>query len=321
MAGAVGVNTLIKTLASFPNVTEIQILVNGEKNVAWNHFNFNGIFNLDGEFRMNNANDNTNVLSLSEEPKAELSYFENLQYPGNHALYIFEPVDGSRWTIMLSQPIRQGPSGIWCVERMNDENGNVYLATLDTDMTAADYYADQQNKADEGIGRGEGPYEGAFFLHAEATALRYLETREEYAGYRQEIASGEASASLFMYPTYVLMGSIAHRAVAESNTIQFRQVEWLTHTDEDAERLNQLGNPETPSGFYVHESYAGPQMYGVSENVTVNIIDWGNNGQTHKPISYNEFEALLGNDSEYPRIWRLSFENGLVNDIMEQYRP
>ena len=245
--------------------------------------------------------------------------FENLNYSGNHAIYVFEPTDGTRWMVMLSQPVRQGPSGIWCVEQMVDGNGNIYPVVLDMDMTAADYYADQQRKDDDGIGRGEGPYEGVFFLHAEATALRYLETREEYFEYRLEIATGEAAASLLMYPTYELVGNIFHRVVTEPNTIWFNQIEWLT--DNDAERLSKLGNPEMPNGYYINDTHAGPQFYVTSEKLTVNIIDWDNNGQTHKSISFNELNALLGDENEYPRIWRLTFDDGWVIDITEQYRP
>lgn len=200
---------------------------------------------------------------------------------------------------------------------MVDEHGNVYPAMLDTDMSAADYYADQQQKADIGIGRGEGPYEGAFFLHAEATALRYLELN--YNDFRSNIAS----ALLLLYPSYTLKGNIVYRVVAEPNTIKFDEMEWLS--DEDTERLNALDiNPQSlPNGFYVHDTHAGPQLYGLSEDVTVRIVDWENNGQTYKSIRFSDFEALLGEDyeRERPRLWCLTFESGLVSEITEQYLP
>ena len=248
--------------------------------------------------------------SASHTPEANPYSFETLSYPGSHALYVFELTDGTSRTVILSQPIRQGASGIWCVERMVDEHGAAH-----TNMTDTDYYAECQRRADEGVGFGEGVYEGGFFLHAEAAALRYLELNYEQV--RHDIAS----ALLLLYPSYELKGSIIHRATAKPDTIWFSEVEWLS--SEDTERLNALNidSQVLPNGFYVRETHAGPQVYGTGENVTVSIIDWYNNGQSYKAVSFSEFEALLGDENEYPRLWRLTFENGLVSKITEQYLP
>jgi len=243
---------------------------------------------------------------------------QNYTYPGSHALYVFELNDGTKWTVMLSQPVRQGASGIWCVERMIDEQGNVYAVmtlwnTEVSDTAAAEYYAEQQKKADEGVGLGEGLYEGAFFLHAEATALRYLEL--EYSDFRSNIAS----ASLLLEPSYVLRGRISH-AASEPDTIWFDEVEWLGL--QDTERLNTLGiAPNSLSnGFYINETRAGTQAYGVNKDAWVSVIDWDNN--TNKYYSFSAFEALLKNDGEYyNRLWCLTFENGVISLIEEQYLP
>ncbi|MCG9968686.1 M56 family metallopeptidase [Pelotomaculum terephthalicicum JT] len=94
-------------------------------------------------------------------------YKPEYTYPGNHAIYAFTLSNGAKFKLILSQPVRQGAGGIWCVERMYDENNNLYLAMPDTDLTAMEYYKEQQNEADAGHKVGS--------LEAEDVALTYLD--------------------------------------------------------------------------------------------------------------------------------------------------
>lgn len=94
-------------------------------------------------------------------------YKPEYNYPGNHAIYAFTLSDGFKFTLILSQPVRQGAGGIWCVERMYDENNNLYLAMPDTDLTAMEYYKKQQNEADAGHQTG--------LLDTKDVALTYLD--------------------------------------------------------------------------------------------------------------------------------------------------
>ncbi len=57
------------------------------------------------------------------------------------------------YTIMLSQPIKQGSGGIWCVERVYDaaEYGYIYAVfPREADRTAMEVYTERQAAADEG---------------------------------------------------------------------------------------------------------------------------------------------------------------------------
>lgn len=90
-------------------------------------------------------------------PYGEEAFWERaFTYDGNHAYVKYYPYftfDGDKrmWdTLVLSQPVRQGDGGIWCVERMYDENGNVYPWFPDTGMASADYYAERQAACDAG---------------------------------------------------------------------------------------------------------------------------------------------------------------------------
>ena len=103
---------------------------------------------------------------LPEEVKADfiarngLEAYDNSMY--FHDGYLWE--SGHRYvcfhadnqneslTLLLSQPARQGQGGIWCVEGWVDNNyGTRYLVLpRDTGTTAADYYTQLQQQADEG---------------------------------------------------------------------------------------------------------------------------------------------------------------------------
>ncbi len=67
--------------------------------------------------------------------------------------YNYYNFDGSKsefYTLVLSQPARQGEGGLWCVERFYDECGNLCLYFPESDVPAAEYYADLQVECDEG---------------------------------------------------------------------------------------------------------------------------------------------------------------------------
>ena len=55
---------------------------------------------------------------------------------------------GETSQLLLSQPVVQGDSGIWAVERWMDGNGNVYLGhqDLEADMSIEEYYRKLQMK-------------------------------------------------------------------------------------------------------------------------------------------------------------------------------
>lgn len=90
-------------------------------------------------------------------PYGESEFWDGeFTYDGNHAYVNYYPYftfDGDRriWdTLVLSQPVRQGEGGIWCVERYYDTNGNIYPWFPDSGMAAADYYAEIQAACDAG---------------------------------------------------------------------------------------------------------------------------------------------------------------------------
>lgn len=94
--------------------------------------------------------------TLSGQEAALRIFFEgigllpNETYSGNHIVVKFPLSTGEICRLFLSQPVVQGDSGIWCVERWMDGNGTVYHATPKTDALTADYYKDLQKQCDDG---------------------------------------------------------------------------------------------------------------------------------------------------------------------------
>ena len=101
------------------------------------------------------ADDAITPIDLSDTP-----FVDDFSYSGNHIDVTVWPYgdsddpDAPYWTLVLSQPATQGDGGIWCVERAfyTDENGvqpTMYVLP-ETDLTAAEYYAQLQAQADAG---------------------------------------------------------------------------------------------------------------------------------------------------------------------------
>ncbi len=101
----------------------------------------------------------TNTFSIMEEGSAENAlriYLENAgllpaeTYPGSHITVRFALSNGEVNRLILSQPVRQGETGIWCVERSYSPGGGVNLVTPNSDGEALDTYEQLQADCDQG---------------------------------------------------------------------------------------------------------------------------------------------------------------------------
>lgn len=98
-------------------------------------------------------------------------YLQAFTYEGNHVYVNFYPyftMDGSRdnfYTLVLSQPAKQGAGGIWCVERILDAFGSTTLIFPQAEVPAAEHYTARQAAHDAGL---------------ESELLTPLETAEAY---------------------------------------------------------------------------------------------------------------------------------------------
>lgn len=78
-------------------------------------------------------------------------------YDSDHIFIDYYPYyayNGSKevvWTLILSQPVTQGDTGIWCVERWKDQYGNVYPYFPDENgVSSREFYAGLQEACDAG---------------------------------------------------------------------------------------------------------------------------------------------------------------------------
>lgn len=147
-------------------------------------------------------------------------------YDGGHSYvkyYPYQSVDGTTQEydiLILSQPVRQGQGGIWCVERFYDEYGNLYPYFPGTDImgsddvTAEEYYAGVQKACDAGsrsdvltpLGAakwfaihsgyyGVAPTDGSF-QETDGLDTDYINTNKEILDYIPALLSGEKVDSM-----------------------------------------------------------------------------------------------------------------------------
>lgn len=118
---------------------------------------------------------NNPALSTNEMAEYDHSAVEESEYtyPGVHAVFTVILSNDAKFEVILSKPIRQSDDGIWCVERMYDGHGNIYVSMPETDLTAMEYYTQLQAEVDEGHRPG--------LLDAEDVALTYLDSVWDYA--------------------------------------------------------------------------------------------------------------------------------------------
>ncbi len=88
--------------------------------------------------------------SDSEFWSREFTYDSNHAYVQYYPYFTFDGDKRIYETLVLSQPVRQGDGGIWCVERVYDAYGRIYPYYPDSGMASADYYRSLQADCDAG---------------------------------------------------------------------------------------------------------------------------------------------------------------------------
>ena len=83
-----------------------------------------------------------------------------------YGLSDYEDQADAVYTLVLSQPVRQGEGGIWCVDRWYDAGGNLHYAVPNADATSASVYATRQEASDQGY--------ASSYLDPVQTAVLYM---------------------------------------------------------------------------------------------------------------------------------------------------
>ncbi|MEK3747161.1 M56 family metallopeptidase [Paenibacillus sp. FSL E2-8871] len=236
-------------------------------------------------------------------------------YSGKHILVKFPLTTGETSQLLLSQPVIQGDSGIWTVERWKDSNGNEYYNTPQTDVTIAEYYARLQTLADQG--------EEPALLDPLQVAMNYISNdigMGQHVKLDQLVVDNEATADDFaITPESILMGYVFNLSL-ENHSFDFDNIEWLTM--EDSARFKGLNiNPDEdmPNGFYILNKYTYTDPLEVAEDTRYSIVDANAGGL--KEVSKQEFIEYFKQYTDFVPPCVITKKDGYVTSIAEKYMP
>ena len=294
----------------------------GQPMMVFSYKNFNKDSNpeylgnlWDGKIDLSNLAGEEIALRIFLEEKGLLPHET---FSGNHVLVKFPLSTGETCQMFLSQPVIQGSSGIWWVERWMDGNGTIYYETPRTDKMIINYFEDLQIAVDNGekqelldpikvaldwvngdLSLGQNVDMDQFEIKDSATVKDFMKTPESsFLGYISEFTTGDNSTPYF----------------------HLDQIEWLTL--EDADRLRELDiKPnDLPNGYYIYNPNNYPMFHQVRDETTYSIIDWKGNAK-QKKVSLDMFlESLRGYSEQSPPYWVVT-KDGYVKSITEQYIP
>lgn len=236
-------------------------------------------------------------------------------YSGNHMLVKFPLTTGETSQLLLSQPVVQGDSGIWCVERWKDTNGNEYYNTPQTDDTIAKYYARLQTLADQG--------EEPALLDPLQVAMNYISNNigmGQHVKLDQLVVNKKATAEDFATtPESTLMGYVLNLRL-DNQSFDFDNIEWLTM--EDSARFKGLNiNPDEdlPNGFYILNKYTYTDPLEVTEETRYSIVEA--NAGALKEVSKQEFIEYFKRYTDFVPPCVITTKDGYVTSIAEKYMP
>ena len=240
----------------------------------------------------------------------------NESYEGDHVVIKFPLSTGETSQLLLSQPVVQGDSGIWAVERWMDGNGNVYLGhqDLEADMSIEEYYRKLQIESDQNAKPWlTDPVEVAYDYIINVLG-QVLVKKNDLVVINPATIDDFYETPVSHYIGYITMMTV------EDRIFHLDRVEFITREDED--RIAELGlniDYDMPNGFYIHNSNTYPTSLDVSDETIYLILDWTDLSK-HKSLTKEEF-VEYNNSIEYTPLYHVYTKDGFVTRIEEQYIP
>ena len=247
-----------------------------------------------------------------------MSLLSNETYEGNHVVIKFPLSTGETSQLLLSQPVIQGDTGIWAVERWMDGNGNLYHEVpepqKDVDIKIHAYYDNLQEKAYNGENKGLlDPIEVGYDYIINILGQRLVKKDDL-------IVINPATIDDFLTtPESHYIGYITKMTLDE-RLFHLDRVEFLTQEDEErAAELNIDINIDMPSGFYIYNRDTYTTALDVSDDTEYLTLDWN---QLSNHISLTKKEFIEHNESlNYKPLYHIYTKGGYVTKIEEQYIP
>lgn len=254
----------------------------------------------------------TMVRALLEEK----GYLTPETYPGNHIIVdvsLHQQKGYSDQRLLLSQPVKQGDSGIWCVERWSDEMGNLYYNYVSGAEEDA-YYAEQQAQCDEGHKVG--------LLNPEDVAMTFL--RDEmglWSVTTDDIVVREGTLEDFYGDMSSKRFGYITKLDEKEGILHLNEAQW--YTEENRERLAQVHldpNMEMPNGYYIR-TWENNTAMDLGKRPEILVVEFTENGVEQKELkSWKELQKHLEEEGGYLPFW-ITSENGVVTKVEEQYVP
>lgn len=255
----------------------------------------------------------TMVRALLEEK----GYLTPETYPGNHIIVdvsLHQQKGYSDQRLLLSQPVKQGDSGIWCVERWSDELGHLYYNYVSGAEEDA-YYAEQQAQCDEGHKVG--------LLNPEDVAMTFL--RDEmglWSVTTDDIVVREGTLEDFYGDMSSKQFGYILELDFENEWLRLNEAQW--YTEENRERLAQVHldpNMEMPNGYYIR-TWENDRTMDMGKRPEILVVEFTENGVEQKQLkSWKELQKHLEEEGGgYLPFW-ITSENGVVTKVEEQYVP
>ena len=254
----------------------------------------------------------TMVRALLEEK----GYLTPETYPGNHIIVdvsLHQQKGYSDQRLLLSQPVKQGDGGIWCVERWSDELGHLYYNYVSGAEEDA-YYAEQQAQCDEGHKVG--------LLNPEDVAMTFL--RDEmglWSVTTDDIVVREGTLEDFYGDMSSKQFGYILELDFENEWLRLNEAQW--YTEENRERLAQVHldpNMEMPNGYYIR-TWENDRTMDMGKRPEILVVEFTENGVEQKQLkSWKELQKHLEEEGGYLPFW-ITSENGVVTKVEEQYVP
>lgn len=120
-----------------------------------------------------------------------------------------------------------------------------------------------------------------------------------------------------MYNPKQLMGYLEDYD-PQTRVLSFDEIEWVLNTD--AARISELGldaDLDFPNGYYIYNQSEQKVSMKAAHQIKVYLVNWNDLATP----TFTDMNGLIHRMAEYPAPYHMKFQDGVIYEIREQYRP